>query len=55
MSQNAGTSQSYYLRLPPEIKEKLSDAAQQNFRSLNSEILKRLADSLSCNEKPEAA
>ncbi|WP_394779079.1 Arc family DNA-binding protein [Undibacterium sp.] len=41
------------LRLPPEMKEKLQESAQQGFRSLNNEIVKRLMESIS-QEKQNA-
>lgn len=34
------------IRLPAEVKSLIEDRAQQNFRSLNSEIVSRLVDSL---------
>jgi hypothetical protein len=34
------------IRLPAEVKSLIEDRAQQNFRSLNSEIVSRLVESL---------
>lgn len=36
---------SYPLRIPVSLKAWLTDQAQQNFRSLNAEITKRLEES----------
>jgi hypothetical protein len=37
---------SYPLRLPPEIRNRLLESSQAQFRSLHNEILTRLIDSL---------
>lgn len=34
------------LRLPPELKDALASAAQQNGRSINAELVKRLEESI---------
>ncbi len=34
------------IKMPAELKEQLTEKAQRNFRSLSSEIVKRLHDSL---------
>lgn len=45
---------SYPLRIPVALKAWLMDQAQQNFRSLNAEITKRLEESRR-SEMPEEA
>lgn len=47
--------QSYPLRLPAELRAQLSQRSQQGFRSLHSEILARLADSLARDAQKENA
>lgn len=37
---------SYPLRMPPDLREQLTLAAQQNHRSVNAEIIARLQNSL---------
>lgn len=55
MTENRSSHAVHSLRLPAEIKEKLAGSAQANFRSLNSEIVKRLKDSLRTEDAPTAA
>lgn len=40
------TDPQYKLRMPQEIKERIQEAAKANHRSMNAEIVARLADSL---------
>lgn len=42
----------YALRLPKELKEDLAVAAKANRRSLNSEIVIRLEQSVAAEKKP---
>lgn len=42
----------YVLRLPKELKAELERLARQNRRSLNSEILIRLEQSVKAEEQP---
>jgi predicted HicB family RNase H-like nuclease len=41
------------VRMPPELKERLREAASENRRSLNAEVVKRLEQSLD-TEKAKA-
>nr|WKF58835.1 hypothetical protein HUO10_003336 [Paraburkholderia busanensis] len=50
---NSPQTAGFRVRLEPEVKEKLEDAAKRNFRSLNMEINARLVASLK-NEKENA-
>lgn len=43
----------YSLRLPKELKDKLTNAANKNHHSLNREILVRLEQSLLVDQCPE--
>jgi predicted HicB family RNase H-like nuclease len=47
----AAESASFQLRLDKAVKEKLTEEAQRNFRSLNNEINKRLAESLDAGKE----
>jgi len=38
------------LRLPPEVYDALNEAAIKNFRSLNSEVILRLVQSIEAKE-----
>ncbi|WP_456281583.1 Arc family DNA-binding protein [Cupriavidus sp. JZ107] len=42
--QGARTMPAVNLRMPPELKDWLTEQAQRNFRSLSAEIVMRLAE-----------
>lgn len=39
------TDPQYKLRMPPELRDKLKDAAKENHRTMNAEIVARLQES----------
>ena len=43
------------LRLPEELKQRIAVSAERNGRSINSEVVKRLQDSLNTSEKLSTA
>lgn len=45
------TDPQFKLRLPPDIKEALEEAARRNNRSMSAEIVARLAESIRYDEK----
>ncbi|MDE4918291.1 hypothetical protein ACUXAV_000330 [Cupriavidus metallidurans] len=43
------------VKMPIELKEQIQDAAQRRFRSMNAEIVRRLAESLEKENAPVVA
>lgn len=43
------------VRLPVDLKDRLTDLATQNGRSLNAEVVKRLEDSVASGGRPARA
>lgn len=43
------------VRLPVDLKDRLTDIATQNGRSLNAEVVKRLEDSVASDGQPARA
>ena len=51
----ASTIAPFGVRMPPQLKEQLTNQAATNFRSLNSEVVARLEQSLKdCTAKENA-
>lgn len=43
------------VKMPPELKERIQSVAQQSFRSMNAEIVRRLMESLEKENAQPAA
>ncbi|WP_144982860.1 Arc family DNA-binding protein [Halomonas sp. C22] len=47
------THTQYKLRMPPELRDKLKSASEENHRSMNAEIVARLQDSFEASLGPK--
>ena len=48
------THTQYKLRMPPELRDKLKSASEENHRSMNAEILARLQESFDKEKEQKA-